>query len=188
MSQKQIDRRTLLLGAVTLTAGGFLCNSAQAEDVAKLQTLKAGKPRLSPVDLQLSGPDGNTGSLTAQRGKPFLLHVWATWCGPCKRELPQLDAFYAKLESPAIIPVAVDSGTPEKVDAFLKKAGLSHLPAWTIDKHKFKEWLGTPQFAIPVTFLIDAKGLVRATSEGGIDWAAPDAMAQYQAILASAGN
>ncbi|MFT8802882.1 MAG: TlpA family protein disulfide reductase, partial [Gluconobacter cerinus] len=79
---------------------------------------------------------------------------------------------------------AVASGTPEKVASFLDAAALKHLPAWTMDKAAYKAWLKTSDVAIPVTYLIDSSGHLRAAAEGGVNWSAPDAARQLHDVLA----
>ncbi|KXV21170.1 TlpA disulfide reductase family protein [Gluconobacter japonicus] len=183
-----IGRRGFIAGVGCVGIAAALSGAAWAEkqeNLRSVKSLKAGKAQLDPVTLQLSGPSGANTSLEAQRGKPFLLHVWATWCGPCKQELPKLDAFMASLGTDCpIIPVAVASATPEKVAAFLDAAGLKHIPAWTVDKAAYKAWLKTSDVAIPVTYLIDGSGRLRASAEGGVNWSAPDAAQQLHDIFA----
>jgi len=183
-----IGRRGFIAGVGCVSTAAALSGAAWAqhhENLRSVKSLKAGKAQLDPVTLQLSGPSGANTSLEAQRGKPFLLHVWATWCGPCKQELPKLDAFMASLGTDCpIIPVAVASATPEKVAAFLDAAGLKHIPAWTVDKAAYKAWLKTSDVAIPVTYLIDGSGRLRASAEGGVNWSAPNAAQQLRDIFA----
>ncbi|GEK96085.1 hypothetical protein GKA01_12820 [Gluconobacter kanchanaburiensis NBRC 103587] len=69
-----------------------------------------------------------------------------------------------------MVPVAVSSGSPEKVRAFLTQSGVSGLPVWTVEDADLKAWVGTEQLAIPVTFLIDGDGRVRASASGPQDW------------------
>ena len=183
-----IGRRGFIAGVGGLSVAAGLSGAAWAgkqENLRSVRSLAPGKPQLEPVALQLIGPAGATQSLASMRGKPFLLHVWATWCGPCKQELPKLDAFCASLGTDCpIIPAAVASATPEKVASFLDAADLKHLPAWTMDKAAYKAWLKTSDVAFPVTYLIDSSGRLRAAAEGGVNWSAPDAARQLRDVLA----
>ncbi|AFV99637.1 thiol:disulfide interchange protein [Gluconobacter oxydans] len=188
MKQKQIDRRTLLSGGLSLAAAASLCNSAHAEDRPKpiVPGLEPGPARLTPLELRLERPEGGTRSLSAWRGAPFVLHVWATWCGPCKIELPQLDAFMKKLgdDSP-IVPVAMSSHGPDEVAAFLKNLNLTHIDPWTADWHEFRAWLGVSELSFPGSYLIDPEGRLRAAIEDETDWGAPDAVSQFRKVIAA---
>lgn len=197
MSSNPINRRSFWGGLLSLgvtavltlavLGGGRLTGAAHAEQQdlpAPLQSLKLTAPSRDPVTLVLSGPDGHQLALESYRGKPFLLHVWATWCGPCKQELPQLNGFLAKHPDAPIVPVAIDSGNVAKVAAFLAQD--KAISAWVVDKAAFKAWYHAPSLEIPVTLLIDGQGHVRAQVNGGLDWGAADAEQQFSKVLASA--
>ncbi|GBR06516.1 TlpA disulfide reductase family protein [Gluconobacter cerinus] len=188
MKQKQIDRRTLLSGGLSLAAAASLRNSARAEDRPKpiVPSLEPGAARLAPLELKLQRPEGGSRALSAWRGTPFVLHVWATWCAPCKHELPQLDAFMKALgdDSP-IVPVAMASHGPGAVAAFLKAQNLTHIDPWSADAHEFQSWLGDKPLSFPSTYLIDAEGRLRAVIEGETDWGAPESVAQFRKVIAA---
>ena len=196
MIRKQIDRRTLLGRAASLAAAASLCNcglgnSARAADGAQpiLPSLRPGAPRLEPVNFQLVGPGGTALSLATLRGRPFILHLWATWCPPCRLELPALNAFIEKTGSSIpVIPVAVASPLP-KVMIFLAQGNLPHIAPWTLGQHEFSQWFasggtsGEP--SLPMTCVIDAQGRLRASVEGEMAWAAPDTRASLEKILSA---
>ncbi|GBQ92278.1 TlpA family protein disulfide reductase [Gluconobacter albidus] len=148
--------------------------------------LMPGQAMSEPVTLGLSGPEGSQSTLASRRGVPFLLHVWATWCPPCRHELPALAAF-TRAWGPdcPVVPVAVSSGSPDDVHAFLSRNGIVGLPAWTVDGIALKAWYGAAELAIPVTFLIDGKGRIRATAAGPLDWGASGAADALRRVLAA---
>lgn len=190
MIRKQIDRRTLLGGAASLAAAASLCNcvlgnSARAADGAQpvLPSLTPGTPRLEPVNFQLKGPDGTTLALSSLRGRPFILHLWATWCPPCRLELPALNAFLEKTGSSIpVIPVAVASPLP-KVMIFLAQGNLPHIAPWTLGQHEFSQWFTSGEPSLPMTCVIDAQGRLCASVEGDMAWGAPDSQASFEKIL-----
>jgi len=140
---------------------------------------------LEPVGFSLAGPDGARESLLSRRGTPFLLHVWATWCPPCRHELPALAAFMREWGADCpVVPVAVSSGSPAAVKAFLSESDVAGLPVWTVDDRDLKAWGGREELAIPVTFLIDGAGRVRASVAGAVDWGAPDAVGVLHRLFA----
>ncbi|MBS1064436.1 TlpA disulfide reductase family protein [Gluconobacter kondonii] len=190
MIRKQIDRRTLLGGAASLAAAASLCNcglgnSARAADGAQpvLPSLEPGAPRLEPVNFQLEGPDGTTLALSSLRGRPFILHLWATWCPPCRLELPALNAFIEKTgASIPVIPVAVASPLP-KVMIFLAQGNLPHIAPWTLGQHEFSQWFTSGEPSLPMTCVVDSQGRLRASVEGEMAWSAPDSQASFEKIL-----
>ncbi|MFT8785165.1 TlpA disulfide reductase family protein [Gluconobacter oxydans] len=190
MIRKQIDRRTLLGGAASLAAAASLCNcglgnSARAADGVQpmLPSLKPGAPRLEPVNFQLVGPGGTALSLSTMRGRPFVLHLWATWCPPCRLELPALNTFIEKTGSTVlVIPVAVASPMP-KVMVFLAQGNLPHIAPWTLGQHEFSQWFTSGEPSLPMTCVIDAQGRMRASVEGEMAWAAPESQASLEKIL-----
>ncbi|MEJ5141122.1 TlpA disulfide reductase family protein [Gluconobacter albidus] len=190
MIRKQIDRRTLLGGAASLAAAASLCNcglgnSARAADGVQpvLPSLTPGAPRLEPVNFQLKGPDGTTLALSSLRGRPFILHLWATWCPPCRLELPALNAFLEKTGSSIpVIPVAVASPLP-KVMIFLAQGNLPHIAPWTLGQHEFSQWFTSGEPSLPMTCVIDAQGRLCASVEGEMAWGAPDSQASFEKIL-----
>ncbi|MBR0559441.1 TlpA family protein disulfide reductase [Neokomagataea anthophila] len=197
MSSNPINRRSFWGGLASLgvtavltlavLGGGRLTGAAHAEQQdlpSPVQSLVAGAPSRDPIALSLSGPDGHQLALESYRGKPFLLHVWATWCGPCKQELPKLNGFLVKNPNAPIVPVAIASGDAAKVATFLTQGQDTAISAWVVDKAAFKAWYHAPSLEIPVTLLIDEQGHVRAISDGGLDWGAADAATQLSKVLA----
>ncbi|MBF0887497.1 MULTISPECIES: TlpA disulfide reductase family protein [Gluconobacter] len=190
MIRKQIDRRTLLGGAASLAAAASLCNcglgnSARAGDGAQpvLPSLAPGAPKLEPVNFQLKGPDGTMLALSSLRGRPFILHLWATWCPPCRLELPALNAFIEKTEaSIPVIPVAVASPLP-KVMIFLAQGNLPHIAPWTLGQHEFSQWFTSGEPSLPMTCVVDSQGRLRASVEGEMAWSAPDSQASFEKVL-----
>lgn len=190
MSKASIGRRFILGAGVSALLAGVgasrLVQGHEAEGAA-LDSLTPGKPELAPIAIDLLGPSGTHDALSAHRGAPFLLHLWATWCGPCRLELPELDAFLkAQGENVPVVPVAVASGTPDTVAAFLAKSGLAHIPDWTTSSGDVQAWYKKGGISLPVTFLIDGAGRLRATSDGSLNWADPKAAETIRTIFSKA--
>nr|WP_249202232.1 TlpA disulfide reductase family protein [Gluconobacter kondonii] len=151
-----------------------------------IERLLPGRAVSEPVTLSLSGPEGAHSSLVSRRGTPFLLHVWATWCPPCRHELPALAGFMRAWGTDCpVVPVAVSSGSPDDVRAFLDRNGIVDLPTWTVDGTALKDWYRAAALAIPVTFLIDDAGRIRATAAGPLDWRSSDAVGVLHQVLAA---
>jgi thiol-disulfide isomerase/thioredoxin len=109
--------------------------------------------------LVLTGFDGNRFDLASLHGKVVLVNYWATWCVPCRKEMPTLDAFYLRYHAQGLEMIGVSIDFPRDLEKARKMAKtVSYPTAHTegITDNSF----GTPK-AVPVTYVIDADGVVR---------------------------
>ena len=114
--------------------------------------------------------DESTFKIEDKKGKILLLNLWATWCGPCRAEMPELVAMQEKYKDQnfEIIGLNTDDESPEDVKAFVEKMKLNYTIAWTDTKlivELFK--LSKANSAIPQTFVIDREGHLRGVFVGG---------------------
>ncbi|HEX5509733.1 MAG TPA: TlpA disulfide reductase family protein, partial [Pseudolabrys sp.] len=121
------------------------------------------------------------------RGRTVLLNLWATWCVPCRKEMPALDALEQRLGGPdfQVVAVNIDTRNPEKPKAFLKEVGVQKL-AYYADPHAkvyqdLKE-IGRA-FGMPTTVLVDPAGCEIGSIAGPAEWASDDAIKLIKAIL-----
>jgi thiol-disulfide isomerase/thioredoxin len=122
--------------------------------------------------MPFAAPGGAPATLTAFRGKPVLVNLWATWCGPCVKELPTLDALSAK--GPLkVIAVSQDTGGDTQVGPFWKAHGLKTLTPYTDAKNGLMAALKVD--VLPTTILFDAKGREVWRVVGDKDWTGPEA-------------
>lgn len=125
-------------------------------------------------DFALADPQGKTLNLAAQDG-PVLLNLWATWCAPCVKEMPQLDALAGALEGEVkVITVSQDIRGAEVVTPFFAKGGYTRLEPW-LDADAALSGQFTPEGALPLTILFDASGKEVLRVAGGYDWGSPEA-------------
>ena len=144
--------------------------------------------RPEPVDLpdfSFTDKDGGTKSLKDFAGKVVLLNIWATWCVPCREEMPALDKLEAKLGGKdfAVVAVNIDKGGPDKAAAFLQETGVTHLPLYTDPTGKLFATLKA--VGMPTTLIIDREGREIARLVGPADWASPEALAVIEAAIAA---
>lgn len=144
--------------------------------------------RPKPLDLPeftFAAADGKSKSLADFRGKIVLLNIWATWCVPCREEMPALDALETKLGGKdfAVVAVNIDKGGPEKAAAFLKETGATQLTLYTDPSGKLFSTLKA--VGMPTTLLIDRDGKEIARLVGPADWASPEAVAVIEAAIAA---
>lgn len=114
-----------------------------------------GDPDAAP-SFAVKGMDGKTVSLEAERGKVVLLNFWATWCGPCRMEVPDLVELQKKYDGRLqVIGLVVDDDDEEAVRSFAKRYAINYPVAMATDEMRF-QFGGIP--ALPTSFLIDAQG------------------------------
>jgi thiol-disulfide isomerase/thioredoxin len=141
------------------------------------------------ADLVFKAPDGGDTSLAAFGGRTLLVNLWATWCVPCRTEMPALDNLEAALggDSFEVVAINIDLGDPERARAFLGEIGVSRLafysdPSAQVFSALKKRGLA---FGLPVTLLVDGKGCRVGSVEGPAAWDSDDAKALIGAALAS---
>ncbi|PLS14699.1 alkyl hydroperoxide reductase [Bacillus sp. M6-12] len=108
-------------------------------------------------DLQLSDLDGNTVKLSALKGKKVMLNFWATWCPPCKEEMPAMQKFYKQTNSDEVI-LSVNIDPENDVKGFAQKTGIT-FPIVLDQGGKVQK--SYQVISIPTTYFIDSKGIIR---------------------------
>lgn len=118
--------------------------------------------------LELSALDGKQYSLTDYLGSVVLVNLWATWCPPCKAEMPTLEAYYNDHQADGFVTIAVNDGDPEEdVVTFVQDYGLS-FPVWLDPTYQATDHAFETR-NLPSTFVIDREGNVRLRWVGEID-------------------
>jgi thiol-disulfide isomerase/thioredoxin len=146
----------------------------------------AKRPLLLP-DLAFQDAAGKPVKLDAWRGRTVLLNLWATWCVPCRKEMPALDALEARLGGPdfQVVAVNIDTRDPNKPKAFLKDIGVSKLAYFADpDAAVFQDLKAIGRaFGMPTTLLLDPKGCEIGTIAGPAEWGSDDAIKLVQAAI-----
>jgi thiol-disulfide isomerase/thioredoxin len=139
----------------------------------------AASPR-RPPDLSFEDSAGQKKTLADWRGRTVLLNLWATWCVPCRKEMPALEALQEKLGGPnfEIVAVNTDTRDPEKPKAWLKEVGITKLAYYSDASGKLFQDLkiAGKALGLPTTLLIDGAGCELATIAGPAEWASDDAV------------
>jgi thiol-disulfide isomerase/thioredoxin len=138
-------------------------------------------------DLTFEDAQGKPRKLSDWRGKTVLLNLWATWCVPCRKEMPALDELQAKLGGKdfEVVAVNIDTRDPEKPKNFLKEANLTRLTYFTDQKAKVFQDLKSIGRALgmPTSVLVDAQGCEIGTIAGPAEWASDDAVKLIKAAV-----
>ncbi len=130
------------------------------------------KPRSLP-EVRFVNAEGRMLRLAEFRGKVVLLNIWATWCGPCRREMPTLDRLQAKLGGPVfeVIALSIDRAGIDAVKPFYEELKLQRLAIYVDRSAKVTRQLAV--IGIPTTLLIDAEGREIGRLAGPAEWDAP---------------
>lgn len=167
--------------------------SDRAKKVASAATgqvaaLLPADPPQSLKSLAFNGPDGKPMTIADHAGKTVLLNLWATWCAPCRAEMPALDALQKEKGSDSfeVIAVNVDAGDDVKPKKFLGDIGIEKLGFYRDSTLALFNDVKTRGLALglPVTMLIDGEGCLVAHMNGPAEWSGPDAKRLVEAALA----
>lgn len=195
---------TVALGVLYLT-GGFSGNRAAAAACRDAGTaavrlvphargeVAAFVVERAPVpipDLRFRGPDGAETSLAAMRGRTRLVNLWATWCAPCRHEMPALDRLQAELGGPAfeVVAISIDLGADTKPRDFYRETGLTRLGFFHDPTGRVFQDLRVAGRAVgmPTTVLVDPAGCILGHLAGPAEWASEDALRLIRAALGGA--
>lgn len=167
-------------------------NDAPAPDASGLTAQARGEmanfvvhdePRTLPAVSFMNG-EGAEKTLADWRGKVVLLNLWATWCGPCREEMPSLDTLKERMaeeEAFDLVAVSVDKGGPDKPRAFLEEIGVKNLKLYNDPEAKLNVRLKA--FGMPTTLLIDRQGREIGRLTGPAEWDTDEAVALIRAAI-----
>jgi thiol-disulfide isomerase/thioredoxin len=163
--------------------------------VAVLALLAAAGPAAAEAPIETAEPkplpplafqtlDGEEATLDAFAGKVVVLNLWATWCAPCREEMPSLDGLQARFAGRDVIVLAlsVDRAGPERVRQFLDEVGVQRLHVYRDPKAAATRALKVP--GLPATLLVDRRGREAGRVLGIAQWDGPAAVAAVERLLA----
>ena len=135
-------------------------------------------------EFEFADSEGHPRALADFRGKVVLLNIWATWCLPCRKEMPTLDRLEATLGSDdfMVLPLSIDRGGVERVKKFYSEIGVQHLAIYVDSSRKADSALGV--FGLPATLLIDRQGRELGRLSGAAEWDAPEMIVFLKMIIA----
>jgi thiol-disulfide isomerase/thioredoxin len=175
------------IGRMERNAADAACTRAQ--DLARrLAPLARGEvaafavadPSRRLPDLAFRDATGAERHLSDWHWRTVLLNLWATWCVPCRKEMPALDALQARVGGPTfeVVAVNIDTRDPDKPKAWLGEVGIKNLAYYADPQAKvFQDLKGAGKaFGMPTTLLIDPAGCALATLAGPAEWASEDAV------------
>ncbi len=186
----------LLYGAICLTANAVTAAELSAADRATLKQLRGGAmvklivhaaPR-DHITATVRDLYGNPLTLADYSGKVVLLNIWATWCPPCRAEMPSLDRLAGEMDGPdfAVIALSTDRGGVERVARFYDDMRIENLGVMHDRSGKVARRAGV--LGLPVTLILDRQGREIARMLGDADWDSPEARAFLGRVIEMTGT
>jgi thiol-disulfide isomerase/thioredoxin len=148
-------------------------------DMKKLMLLDAAEA--VPEAVLLDGEDGEH-HLSDFKGKWVVLNFWATWCAPCRKEMPSLDRLQAAMPEIAVVPVATGRNAVEGIKRFFDEAGVKGLPILRDPQSDFARAMHV--MGLPVTVILNPEGQEVARLIGDAEWDSDSAKAVLGALVA----
>ncbi len=153
----------------------------------EVAAVNVAKSPLKIPDLAFEDAAGKKLTLASFRGRTVLLNLWATWCVPCRKEMPTLDALEGELGGPRfqVVAVNIDTRDPDKPKKFLKDIGVKKLNYYADPSAKAFQDLKSigRAFGMPTTLLVDPHGCEIGSIAGPAEWASKDAIKLIEAAL-----
>ncbi len=181
--------------AVLYTCLGLAANTAAAADPATLEAMREGDMRKlvfsdpAPVpETEFDSEDGTRLTLADFQGRYVLVNFWATWCAPCREEMPSLSRLQAELggEDFEVVTIATGRNPPAGMKRFFEEVGVDNLPLHRDPTQALARQMAV--LALPITVILDPQGREIARLRGDADWSGPEALALLRALLEDAGS
>jgi len=185
-------RWPVIAGGALVAVGGAIALANTASDVptnietalesegpalvGQMSTFRLEDRPLDVTEVNWRTLDGETFSLADYSGKVVLLNFWATWCGPCRRELPGLNNVAEQLTSDqfAVVAINIDTNPEETAETFADRLELGALELFVDPELRSTNALGLR--SMPSTYLFDGDGKLIGKLEGGAEWDAPESI------------
>ncbi|WP_247872819.1 TlpA disulfide reductase family protein [Azospirillum sp. TSH64] len=153
----------------------------------KLEKFKGAEPKPMPP-LSFVDAEGRRVDLADFKDRVILLNLWATWCGPCVKEMPSLDRLQAQLGGDAfqVVALSLDRGGRTAVEPFYKKTGVEHLTVFLDPGSESMKALSLR--GLPTTILVDPEGRELGRVEGAVEWDSPEVVAFLRQFLGRGGG
>ncbi len=172
--------------AVLYMALGLGANTVLAEDLSDLRQgdmqamVLHGEAQDLP-EVSFTDADGNELTLADLQGRHILLNFWATWCAPCRVEMPSLNAVQQDMggDNFAVVTIATGRNPIPAIERFFEEQDITDLPIHLDPRQSMARALGI--FGLPVTLLLTPEGREAGRLRGDADWSSPEAMALLQA-------
>jgi len=171
-----------LYTALVLTANAALAGpAAEALRDGDMKKLVFSEAKAVPEAALLDQQD-RPRSPAEWRGQWVVLNFWATWCAPCRKEMPSLDRLQAAMPEIAVVPVATGRNSVQGIEKFFEEAEVRNLPQLRDPKSALARGMGV--MGLPVTVILNPEGQEVARLIGDAEWDGPPALAVLGALVA----
>ena len=174
---------------VLYLAAGLCANAAMAEDLSgyltgEMRGLVLHETPVAASELPYLRADESEGSLADYAGRHVVLNFWATWCAPCREEMPSLQNLQAALggEDFAVVTLATGRNPPQAIARFFEEIGVEDLTRYRDINQQIAREMGV--FGLPITVILNPQGQEIARLRGDAHWDSPEAVALIEALLA----
>lgn len=174
-------KRLIALLLVLLAVASAGCSKGDERGRANAPAMKAVEGAVAP-DFAVRDLTGKELRLSELRGKVVLVNFWATWCPPCREEIPSMVKLNQALAGKPfqMLAISIDEGGKGAVEQFFATSGQT-LPAYLDGEDKVSRLYGTT--GVPETFVVDKKGVILKKVIGGMDWSAPEVVGYLNGLL-----
>jgi len=186
----KIIRCCILYMALALGANGALADMSQIAalrdgDMKKLNFHSDPQP---VSQIPFTRHDGTTGTLADYQGKYVLLNFWATWCAPCRKEMPMLSDLQTELGGDAfeVVTLATGRNAPPAMKKFFDEIGVDNLPLHRDPQSAIAREMGV--FGLPITVILTPEGQEIARLQGDAHWNSDSAKAILTALIDGAAG
>lgn len=176
-----------LIVALIYTAIAATANA----DTSQLEALKSGSMEKLRIhtstqpgsDIAFLKVNGSETTLAAYEGKVVVLNFWATWCAPCRKEMPHLSKLQSQLggDDFAVVTVATGRNSLQKMEKFFADIGINNLPLYRDPKMALSRDMGV--MPLPTTVILNRDGQEIARMQGDADWSSDSALAILTTII-----
>ncbi len=179
--------QAVVLGMLLINAAG--CDTGSTDSAAETAVAKAaGQGRAivqiggTAPDFQLWNLNGDPVTLSGYQGRVVMLNFWATWCGPCRVEMPAMEVLYQQINRKdfEILAISTDAQGAAVTRPFRDSMGLS-FPILHDSDFRVGVTYGTR--TLPMTFLVNRRGIITHRIFGARDWQSPEALQMIQALI-----
>lgn len=177
---QRIFRLFIMLSLPLLLLGGCKRDKNGGKSAATPAS-SAAEGFLAP-DFAVKDLAGQEQKLSGLKGKVVLVNFWATWCPPCREEIPSLMKLNKSMAGKnfQMLAISIDDGGKDMVERYFRVSGNS-LPAYLDTSGVAAKIYGTT--GVPETFIVDKSGVIQKKIVGGLDWGSPDVIAYLDELL-----
>jgi len=176
-------RAALLYLALLCGANTALADGLEAYLTGEMRGVVLHAAPVAVPDLPFLKADDSEGALSEYRGRFVLLNFWATWCAPCRHEMPALNMLQARLGGAdfQVVTLATGRNPPQAIRRFFEEENLTVLTRHRDIDQRIAREMGV--FGLPISVILDREGREIGRLRGDADWASPEAFALIEAII-----